>query len=271
MTRSFHNKILRVNLTDGRITVDEPGEAYFRRYMGGWNIIADVLLKEVPKGADPLGPENKLVFAPGVLCGLAISGATRSAVGAKSPLTGGFGAAECGGFFSADLKRAGFDAVIFEGASKKPVYLWVKDGKAELRDATHLWGKTTKETMEMLAEELGDKRIHAQLIGPGGENMVRYACVMDGLKDAAGRAGLGAVMGSKKLKAIVARGTMNLDGVDADKIREMARRAAQEVQDGTRAAGLHKWGTAGGPMMDGMLSGNLPIRNFRRGSQTVQE
>ncbi len=120
--------------------------AYFRRYMGGWNIIADVLLKEVPKGADPLGPQNKLIFAPGVVTGLALSGASRSAVGAKSPLTGGFGAAEVGGTLGAELKRAGFDAIIVEGVSPKPVYLWIKDGEAELRDATHLWGKTTKET-----------------------------------------------------------------------------------------------------------------------------
>ena len=265
MAGSFHNKILRVNLSDGSIKVEEPGAAYFRRYMGGWNIIADVLLKEVPKGADPLGPENKLVFAPGVLTGLAISGATRSAVGAKSPLTGAFGATEMGGFWSADFKRAGFDAAIIEGVSPKPVYLWVKDGKAELRDASHLWGKTTKETEAALREELGDSRVNAAMIGPGGENMVTVACVMDGLKDAAGRTGLGAVMGSKKLKAIASRGTMNLQGADADTIRNMARRAAKEIQEGTRAAGLHKWGTAGGPLEDGVLSGNMPINNFRDG------
>ena len=265
MPASFHNKILRVNLTDRTIRVDEPGPLYFRRYMGGWNIIADVLLKEVPKGADPLGPENKLVFAPGVLCGLAVSGATRCAVGAKSPLTGAFGATEMGGFWSADLKRAGFDAVIVEGAADKPVYLWIKDGQAEIRDATHLWGKETKETLETLRQEVGDERANAVMIGPGGENLVRFACVMDGLKDAAGRTGMGAVMGSKKLKAIVARGTMSVDGVDADKIREMARRAAREVQEGTRAAGLHKWGTAGGPLEGGILQGNMPIRNFRDG------
>ena len=265
MTRSFHNKILRVNLTYGTITVEEPGQIYLRRYMGGWSIVADVLLKEVPRGADPLGPENKLVFAPGVLTGLAISGATRTAVGAKSPLTGAFGAAEMGGFWSAEFKRAGFDALIVEGVSPKPVYLWITDGKAELRDASHLWGKTTKETQAAIQEELGDRRVRCAMIGPGGENMVRYACVMDGLKDAAGRTGLGAVMGSKRLKAVAARGTMNLDGVDADTIRAMARRVAQEVREGTRAADLAKHGTGGGDLEEGVLQGNLPIRNFRDG------
>jgi aldehyde:ferredoxin oxidoreductase len=265
MSRSFHNKILRVNLTAGTITVDEPGEVYFRRYMGGWNIIADVLLKEVPVGADPLGPKNKLIFAPGVLTGLAISGASRSAVGGISPITKGFGATESGGNWGAQLKRAGFDAVIVEGISPKPVYLWVKDGQAELRDASHLWGKTTKETETLVREELGEPRAELVLIGPGGESMVKYACVMHGLKDAAGRSGMGAVMGSKKLKAIVSLGTQNLDSADPDTIREMGRRAAREVQEGTRSATLHKWGTAGGPLEGNILQGNMPVRNFRDG------
>ena len=265
MVRSFHNKILRVNLSDGSIQIDEPGPLYFRRYMGGWNMIADVLLKEVPQGADPLGPENKLVFAPGVLTGLAVSGASRSAVGAKSPLTGGFGVGEAGGFFPNEIKRAGFDAIIVEGASESPVYLWIKDGEAEIRDASHLWGKTTKETMETLQEELDDKRIRLSMIGPGGENMVKYACVMNEIKDAAGRSGMGAVMGSKKLKAVAVRGTMNIDGVDSDTVRSMARRAAEEVREGTRAAGLSKWGTGGGDLTDGLLQGNLPVNNFRDG------
>lgn len=266
MSRSFHNKILRVNLTRGTITVDEPGAAYFRRYMGGWNIIADVLLKEVPAKADPLGPANKLVFAPGVLTGLAIAGASRNAVGAKSPLTGGFGAAEVGGNFGAQLKHAGFDALIVEGGAPKPVYLWIKDGQAEIRDASGLWGKTTKETEEHIREEMGEKRAELAMIGPGGENMVRYACVMNGLKDAGGRAGLGAVMGSKKLKAVAVRGTLDLDGVNKDVIHDMATRAAKEVREGTRAAGLHKWGTGGGDLEGGVLQGNLPIRNFRDGT-----
>ena len=265
MACSFHNKILRVNLTDGSIKVEEPGAAYLRRYMGGWNIIADVLLKEVPVGADPLGPENKLIFAPGVITGLALSGASRNAVGAKSPLTGSFGATEVGGSFGAELKRAGFDALIVEGASPKPVYLWIKDGAAELRDASRLWGQPTKETLGILQEETGEKRIGCALIGSGGENMVRYACVMNELKDAAGRTGMGAVMGSKKLKAVAARGSANLEGVNSERLHEMAREMARAVQAGEKAKGLHTHGTGGGNLEDGMLSGNLPTRNFRDG------
>jgi len=265
VTGSFHNKILRVDLTNRRISVDEPGVPYLRRYMGGWNLIADVLLKEVPQGADALGPENKLIIAPGVLTGLAISGASRSAVGAKSPLTGGFGAAESGGNFGAQFKRAGFDGLIVEGVSEDPVYLWIKDGECEIRDASPLWGKTTKETQTAIREELGERRAEMALIGPGGENMVTYACVMHGLKDAAGRTGMGAVMGSKKLKAVVALGTQNLSASDGDTITAMARQAAQEVRDGTRAAALARAGTAGERMEDMILSGNMPVRNFRDG------
>ena len=265
MSGSYHNKILRVNLTNGTIKVEEPGVIYLRRYMGGWNIIADVLLREVPAGADPLGPDNKLIFAPGVLTGLSISGASRNAVGGKSPITGGFGATEAGGTWGAQFKRAGFDALIVEGVSEKPVYLWIKDGEVEIRDAQHLWGKTTKETQTLVREELGEKRAELAMIGPGGENMVQYACVMHGLKDAAGRTGMGAVMGSKKLKAVAVHGTMSIKGADPDTIMAMARRAAQEVKEKTRAAWASEAGTGGTSLEGGITSGNMPIRNFRDG------
>lgn len=264
MARSFHNKILRVNLTTGTLTVEEPGAVFFRRAMGGWNIIAEVLLKEVPKGADPLGPENRLVFAPGILTGLAVSGVDRNAVGAKSPLTGGFGAAEVGGYWGTELKQAGFDGIIIEGVSPKPVYLWIKDGVAELRDASAYWGKPTKETLEGLQAELGERRLRAAMIGPAGENLVRFANIMSGLYDAAGRTGLGAVMGSKRLKAIAVRGTQRLEGADPERIRALARSMAQGVAAGEKAAGMHKWGT-GASLADSHLTGNLPIRNFRDG------
>ncbi|MEA3377297.1 MAG: aldehyde ferredoxin oxidoreductase family protein [Chloroflexota bacterium] len=264
MSRSFHNRVLRVNLTSGEVEVERPGEVYFRRYLGGWNLIADVLLREVPAGVDPLGPQNKLVFAPGVITGLPVSGASRNAVGARSPLTGGFGAAEVGGFWGAELKQAGFDAVIVEGASEGPVYMWINDGDVEIRDAAHLWGEPTKETLHAVREELDDDRARCAMIGPAGENLVRFACIMNGLYDAAGRTGLGAVMGSKNLKAIAVRGTHRLEGANPDTVRAMARRAAQEVRDGTRAAGLHQFGTGAG-LESSVEVGNLPIRNFRDG------
>jgi len=260
VSRSFCNKILRVNLTEGTTSLEEPGDSYFRRYMGGWNIILDTLLREVPARTDPLGPDNKLIFATGVLTGLAFSGPARHAVGAKSPLTGGFGAAEAGGYFGTELKWAGLDAVIVEGKSPNPVYLWIKDGEAELRDASHLWGKKTKETLETIQGELGDNRIRCSMIGPGGENGVRFANIMNGLHDAAGRTGLGAVMGSKNLKAVAVRGTGRIEPADPEKIREMARNLSPRASN----IGWLKNGTGGG--LVGMpASGNLPINNFRDG------
>ncbi|MBN1248807.1 MAG: aldehyde ferredoxin oxidoreductase family protein [Anaerolineae bacterium] len=264
MAQSFHDKVLRVDLTAGTVSVESPGPVYFRRYFGGWNIIADVLLKEVPAGTDPLGPANKLIFAPGVLTGLPISGASRSAVGAKSPLTGGFGAAEAGGNFGAQLKRAGFDALIVEGAAAHPVYLWIKDGEVEIRDASDLWGMPTKETEAALRKALGSQRVEAAMIGPGGESLVRYACIMNGTKDAAGRTGLGAVMGSKKLKAVAVLGTRGLEAHDQETVMALAREMAQGVNAGERAKGLHTWGTGVG-LDGGLASGNLPVRNFRDG------
>lgn len=268
MSRSFHNKILRVNLTTGTMTTEEPGTIYFRRYLGGWNVIADILLRETPAHADPLGPENKLVFAPGVLTGLPFSGSSRNAVGAKSPLTGGFGAGEVGGLWASEFKRAGFDAIIVEGVSPKPVYLWIKEGHAELRDAGHLWGKDTKDTLDALQKELDDPRIGCAMIGPGGENLVRYACIMNETKDAAGRTGLGAVMGSKRLKAVAARGGKALDAANPDKIHDMAVWMSKGVRAGEQAAWVHTYGT-GTHLENAVLTGNLPIRNFRDGESAA--
>ncbi|NLD42753.1 MAG: aldehyde ferredoxin oxidoreductase family protein [Chloroflexi bacterium] len=264
MACSYHRKVLRVDLTSGTVRVDEPSDAFYRRNMGGWNLIAEVLLREVPVGADPLGPANKLVFAPGVLTGLALSGASRNAIGAKSPLTGAFGAAEVGGGWAAQLKQAGYDAIIFEGASPRPVYLWVHDGQAELRDAAHLWGQDTQATEDTIRTELGDRHVECTLIGPGGENLVAYACIMNGLKDAAGRSGLGAVMGSKRLKAVAVRGTRRLETAEPERIHALAREMARLVTSGEKASGLHNWGT-GGDLSDMVTTGNLPTRNFRDG------
>src|SRR3990172_11806471 len=135
----YWNKILHVSLGDGRTWVEEPGDRFFRRYAGGRGLIAHYLLTQVPKDADPLGPDNILVFAPGVVTGAPVPGAGRHSVGAKSPLTGGFGESEAGGYWGAELKRAGWDAIVVHGVSLAPVYLWINDGAVEIRDAGHLW------------------------------------------------------------------------------------------------------------------------------------
>ncbi len=150
MSYGFHNKILRVDLSTGDISVEEPGEKFYRMYYGGWGIIAHYLLKETAPDIDPLGPDNLLIFAPGILTGVPLGGGGRNAVGGKSPLTGGFGAAEAGGDWGAELRRAGWDAIIIRGQAKKPVYLWIQDDKVEIRDAAHLWGKRTAEVEELI-------------------------------------------------------------------------------------------------------------------------
>lgn len=263
MPYGYTGKILRVNLSDKTISVEEPGDLFYRKYWGGRGLIAYYLLNELPQAADPLGPENILIFAAGPLTGAPVAGSGRSSVGAKSPLTGGYGDAEAGGYFGAELKRAGFDAIVVKGASEKPVYLWVHDGEAEIRDAAHLWGKTTAEVEEIIKNELGDKLVRVSQCGPAGENLVRFSCVVNDLTHFAGRTGMGAVMGSKKLRAVAVRGKSAVSLSDAGKVRELSRWMVENVP--RLAFGLQDTGTAGGTV-NLSTAGGLPTRNFREGS-----
>jgi aldehyde:ferredoxin oxidoreductase len=182
MAHGYSGRILRVNLSDGTISTEDHDTAFYRTYFGGRGFIAYYLLKELPKDADPLGPENKLIFAPGVISGIPVGGCGRHSVGAKSPLTGYYGESECGGFWGTELKLAGFDGIVFDGRAPHPVYLWVHDGEAELRDARHLWGKTTAESHQLICDELGDPHTRIAQIGPGGERLVRFAGIIHDLR-----------------------------------------------------------------------------------------
>ncbi len=258
----YTGKILKVNLTQGTLDIEEPDELFYRRYIGGAGFVAYYLLKEVPKHADPLGPENVLIFAGGTITGVPIAGAGRSVVGGKSPLTGGYGEADVGGFFGAEMRRAGFDAVIVYGQSETPVYLWLHEGEAELRPADHLWGMTTAECQAAVREELDEKSARCALIGPAGENLVRFACVINDLKHAAGRTGMGAVMGSKKLKCVVARGKTAVPIADDAAFKELVKYMRDTWKE--RAWGMHELGTPGG--LTGLHArGVLPTRNFQDG------
>ena len=185
----YTGRILRVDLTSGEIGVEEPDDLFYRTYMGGWGFIGYYLLKEVPAHTDPLGPENLLIFAPGAVTGAPIAGSGRSAVGAKSPLTGTFGGAEAGGWFGAELRAAGYDAVVIRGRAAQPVYLWIKDGEAEIRPAGHLWGLLTADAQAAIRQELGDARVRVAQIGPAGERLAPIACIMHDINRAAGRGG----------------------------------------------------------------------------------
>ena len=260
MPFGYNGNILRVNLSKDKVSTESPDEVFYRRYMGGEGFVAYYLLKELETGIDPLGPENKLIFAAGPVTGAPIPGSGRNSIGAKSPLTGGFGESEVGGHWGAELKHAGFDAVIIEGKSDSPVYLWIHDGEAEIRDASRIWGKETGDAQRIIRKELNDRLVRVALIGPGGERLVRYACVIVDLKDAAGRTGMGAVMGSKNLKAVAVRGHGRTEVSDGKALTELSRWLSQRLE----GFWAHEYGT-GSNLDAGVASGNLPIRNFRDG------
>ena len=257
----YNGKILRVNLSNYSISTEEIRELFCRKYLGGAGFVAYFLLKELQKGVDPLGPDNKLVFAAGPLTGIKLSGCARHCVGAKSPLTGTIAKAEAGEFWGSELKSAGFDAVIVEGKADKPVYLTIIDGQAAINDAAHLWGKNTKETQEIIRAELKDARARVAMIGPAGENLVKYACVMHGLFDAAGRGGLGAVMGSKNLKAIAVRGHNPPQIASPERVKELRDWLTANKE---KIKMFQDFGS-GAFMAPYEASGNLPVRNFRDG------
>ena len=183
---SIQNRILRVDLTERRCWTEQPGDAFFRKHLGGRNLIAHYLLTETPRGADAFDPVNRLVFAMGPTTGVALPGASRHSVGAKSPLTGLFGESEAGGYWGAELKQAGWDGIVIQGRASEPVYLWIKDDQIEFRDAGHLWGQITGPVETAIREELGDQQIRVTQIGPAGENLVRYACIVNDLNDRRG-------------------------------------------------------------------------------------
>jgi aldehyde:ferredoxin oxidoreductase len=259
----YWNKVLHVNLTDRTHWIEEPGDRFFRLYGGGRALIAHYLLTYVPQGADPLGPDNVLIFAPGVLTGAPVPGAGRHSVGAKSPLTGGFGESESGGFWGAELKRAGWDAIVVHGVSETPVYLWLTEDTVEFRDAGHLWGRVTGDVEEAIIEELGDPRIKVTQIGPAGEHLVRFACVANDLNEVAGRTGMGAVMGSKKLKAIAVRGKTPVKIADQKSLTAVSKWVSSTLEQNHRA--FHEFGT-GAAMQGKNLEGGMPTLNYRLGA-----
>jgi aldehyde:ferredoxin oxidoreductase len=258
-------KLLRVNLTRQTWNDETVAEESARKFFGGRGLGARILFQELKPGIDPLGPENKMVFATGPVTGAQFSGNSRYVVMAKSPLTNAWGEANVSGWFGPELKFAGYDAIVVEGKASRPVYLLIREGNVEIRDASKLWGKTTGETQKAIREEHGDENIRVAGIGPGGENLVRFACVISDLNRAAGRCGLGAVMGSKMLKAIAVRGHANVPIADEGSFKEFAQRAAKEASSRGWGEYLRKLGT------DGQLeslngTGRLPTQAFRRGT-----
>ena len=260
----YGGSILRVDLTNGKISKEPTSTEMARDFVGGRGFGAYFLFKEVPQGADPMGRENKLIVSSGPFSGLLIPGAGKCDWTTKSPLTGGYASASLGGLFTAELKYAGIDSIILEGISPKPVYLFIDDDKIELRDATPYWGKGTIGVEKEFKEKYGDE-FQIAVIGPGGENGVLYAHINHDYGRQAGRGGVGTVMGAKKVKAIVVRGTKSIPVADLDGYRKAGMALYKACKT---AEGLKEWSTYGTTIVVSWCNeaGALPTRNFSAGS-----
>jgi aldehyde:ferredoxin oxidoreductase len=259
MARGYMEKLLFVNLSTGEIKAEPLDDSLCQDFVGGYGIGARILYRLQKGGVDALGPENTLGLITGPLTGTpAITGCRFTAVG-KSPLTGGWGDANAGGFFGPTLKFAGYDGVFITGISEKPVYLLIDEDKIELKDASHLWGKRTFETDDALQAEQG-KTARVVSIGPAGEKCSLVSCMMNYGGDAAGRSGLGAVMGSKKLKAVVARGNMKVSIADIDATNQLRQEHMAEIKAGG-IEGFHRYGTNQHTDMSAH-SGDTPVKNW---------
>lgn len=259
-------KILRVDLSTRLIEIETLSEEFYRLYPGGKALAGYILLNEMAPHTEPFSPGNVMVFANGLLTGAPVSTATRYVVSARSPLTNGYGESEAGGFWGPELKMAGFEAIVVKGRAASPVYLWVHDGEAEIRPAGHLWGRLTAEVQEDLRTELGDDKIRVLQIGIAGENRVRFAGITNDLRHFNGRNGMGAVMGSKNLRAIAVRGSQRYQSMayDPESLMALGRKLAKGVRENPQSWDLQVRGTPG--IVEPLNAGGiLPTRNFRQG------
>jgi len=264
MPYGYHGKILHVDMTTSTLQVEEPEAAFYRKYLGGSGIGAYYLYKCTPPGADPLGPENTLSLMVSVVTGAPISGLSRIAATAKSPLSGLADESAAGGFFPAEFKFAGFDGIVIRGQSSSPQYLWIHDGQAELRDASHLVGRVTGEVEDAIREELADAKIQVLQCGPAAEAGVLYGALVNNANRVNGRAGMGTVMASKGLKAVAVRGQQRPEIAERDRLRDLARQGAQHV-DESGVAGFKRLGTSLLVLAQSKVGG-LPTRNWSSGT-----
>ncbi|MCL4560336.1 MAG: aldehyde ferredoxin oxidoreductase family protein [Chloroflexi bacterium] len=252
-------KTLRVNLRSRTWAVEEKPEEWTRQFLGGRAFGAYHLVQEVPDRADPLGPENKLILATGVLTYTKLSGASRFSAVAKSPLTGGYGESEAGGWWGPELVAAGFNAIILEDQADTPVYLLIKDGQVEIRDARPIWGLANREAYRWIQDQAG--RCRVLQIGPAGENLVRYACLINELRHINGRGGMGAVMGSKNLKAIAVRGSANPKVLNPEAFAPLREWHNHYLLTSFYGKYFRQHGTNSGTEYQNVM-GALPTRNF---------
>ena len=259
----YAGRILRVNLTTGK-TASEPTSKYSRGFVGGRGINARILFDEVHPDVGCFDPENLLIYGVGPLVGTLAPFACRISIETKNVFTGGYGSANCGGHFGAEMKYAGYDNVVITGRSPRPVYLWMEDGEAQLRDASHLWGATTWDAERSIREEHGDNEVRVSGIGPAGENIVRSACIMTDRAKAAGGSGVGAVMGSKNLKALAARGSTPIEVAEPERFMDAVDECLRIVEGFPKAKAYREDGYYGVESYFGSPAweaGFRPVRN----------
>jgi aldehyde:ferredoxin oxidoreductase len=262
MPRGYAGKFLLVNLSKGTWNDFTVAESILKDYLGGSSLAAKLFFDKYPLDADPLSEQNPLMIMTGPMVGSGFPGTSRFSICAKAPQTGIWGESACGGTFGPELKRAGYDGIVFEGKSPSPVTLSVVDGKVELQDASSLWGRDVYESTDLLREK--DAKLKVLTIGQAGENLVKIAAIGNDKGHFSGRTGLGAVMGSKKLKAIVVRGSAKPDKADEERYKAVFKASITEVKESAVAEGLHLMGTDAN--MDlGMVNGDVPIKNWTVG------
>ncbi len=255
-------KLVRVNLTTREIRREEIGEEVFKKFLGGRGLAAKILYEELPVKIDPLSAQNKLVIAPGALVGTPALAANKTLIASKSPLTGIWGDAVCGGSFGIELKKAGYDALIIEGKAARPVYLFINNGQVKIREGSHLWGLETGPAQEALLKETGPAKVMA--IGPAGENLVKFAAAISELHFIAGRTGMGCVMGAKNLKAIAVKGSNKINVAHRSELIDLTKQLIKEIKENPSCGTLTRYGTWNNltPLQN---YGILPTKNFQQG------
>jgi len=262
----FLGKILKVDLATEKIKEETLKESFYRTWLGGYGLGARIVYGDITPKTDSLGPGNIIGFTTGVLSGTLTPFSGSFTVAGKSPLTGGWGDARAGGFFGPELKFAGFDAVFFYGRSIRPVYLWVNNGKAEIKDASNLWGKDTIETEALIREQCKDDKLQVACIGPSGEKLSKISCIITDKGRAAGRSGFGALMGSKNLKAVAVRGTGKIMVADAEKLIALRKKFLDLLKYKRLWEDFSKYGTTR-VTEPSAFSGDSPVKNWAGSGQ----
>jgi aldehyde:ferredoxin oxidoreductase len=259
---ALNRNIAYIDLDTDAITFEPIPIEWRRKFVGGRGLDAYLLYTNTPGGCDPLGPDNVIIISAGLLGGTLASSASRTHIAAKSPLTNLFGSASMGGFLAPEMRWAGIDHFVIRGKANRPVYIFAHDGEIEIRDADHIWGAGVYDTQAIICKELGDEETQTLCIGPAGENLVRYASVITGRKDAGARTGMGAVLGSKNLKAVACRGTMEIEIHNPEEALEYNKKAIDQVVSSKASQSMQRWGTN---FMFGITNttGLVRTRNFQ--------